>query len=199
MSLQYGELRPTSGWDRFVSLGHPNKFPRVSRLGSVTARHLIVGVSQTAALTEGATYIRQGGHHVGHWPTFLVCCMLTSAYQLPIDVRNIRSRHCSLPWPTPRIKIACTKGLTDSLTQAALDASTRHIVDRWIAYRTPIRELSTPVRVIQCSVTRNLVNEWMFSSLYTPRVMAASRPLSVLHVPKCVWLYDYITTYDRMR
>jgi len=24
MSLQYGELRPTNGWDRFVSLGHPN-------------------------------------------------------------------------------------------------------------------------------------------------------------------------------
>jgi len=23
MSPQYGELRPTSGWDRFVSLGHP--------------------------------------------------------------------------------------------------------------------------------------------------------------------------------
>jgi len=21
---------------------------------------------------QGATYIRQGGHHVGHWPTFLV-------------------------------------------------------------------------------------------------------------------------------
>jgi len=28
--------------------------------------------SQTAALTEGVTCIRQGGHHVGHWPTFLV-------------------------------------------------------------------------------------------------------------------------------
>jgi len=24
MSLQYGELRPTSGWDRFVSWGHPS-------------------------------------------------------------------------------------------------------------------------------------------------------------------------------
>jgi len=23
MSPQYGELRPTSGWDRFTSLGHP--------------------------------------------------------------------------------------------------------------------------------------------------------------------------------
>jgi len=24
MSLQYGELWPTSGWDRFVRLGHPS-------------------------------------------------------------------------------------------------------------------------------------------------------------------------------
>jgi len=39
MSPQYGELRPTSGWDHFVNLGHPCKFQRVSRLGSVTARH----------------------------------------------------------------------------------------------------------------------------------------------------------------
>jgi len=37
MSSQYGELRPTNGWDRFGSLGHPSKFQRVSRLGSVTA------------------------------------------------------------------------------------------------------------------------------------------------------------------
>ena len=43
----------------------------VSRLGSVTARHLVVGVSQTLwRWTEGATYVRQGDHHVGHWPTF---------------------------------------------------------------------------------------------------------------------------------
>ena len=26
MFVQYGELQPTSGWDRFVSLGHPCKF-----------------------------------------------------------------------------------------------------------------------------------------------------------------------------
>jgi len=33
----------------------------------------VVGVSQTLwRWTEGSTYIRQGGHHVGHWPTFLV-------------------------------------------------------------------------------------------------------------------------------
>jgi len=47
MSPQYGELRPISGWDRSGSLRHPCKFQRVSRLGSVTARHLVVGISQT--------------------------------------------------------------------------------------------------------------------------------------------------------
>ena len=73
MSWQYGELRPTNGWDLLASLGHPCKVQRVLRLGSITARHLVVGVSQTLRRwTEGATYVRQGDHHVGHWPTFLV-------------------------------------------------------------------------------------------------------------------------------
>jgi len=71
MSPQYGELRPTSGWDRSGSLRHLCKFQLVSCLGSVTARHLVVVVSQTLCRwTEGATCVRQGDHHVGHWPTF---------------------------------------------------------------------------------------------------------------------------------
>ena len=37
MSLQYGELQPTNGWNLLASLGHPNKFQRVSRFGFVTA------------------------------------------------------------------------------------------------------------------------------------------------------------------
>ena len=46
MSPQYGELRPTSGLDRFGSLGNPYEFQWVSLLVSVTARHLVaVGVS----------------------------------------------------------------------------------------------------------------------------------------------------------
>jgi len=141
MFPHYGELRPTSGWDRFGSLRHPSKFQRVLRLafvtaatslnggqpnfarrlavswagtlcihfrgggllppdgilqfcpvqnftlrpslafyiGRVTARHSAAGVSQTVlwykewnyrTFAEGATYIRQGGHHVGHRSTF---------------------------------------------------------------------------------------------------------------------------------
>jgi len=38
-SPQCGELRPTSSWDRFGSLGHPSKFQWILLLGSVTALH----------------------------------------------------------------------------------------------------------------------------------------------------------------
>ena len=47
-------LWPTSGWDRFGSLGHPCKFQRVSCLGSVTARHSSSGRQLNfAALNRG--------------------------------------------------------------------------------------------------------------------------------------------------
>ena len=54
MSPQYGELRPTSGWGLLASLRHPNKFQRISRLCSVTARHCSSGRHPNfAALNEG--------------------------------------------------------------------------------------------------------------------------------------------------
>jgi len=85
MSPQYGELRSTSGWDHFGSLGHRSYFQRLSRLGSVTTRHVVGGGSQTLRRwTEGATYVRQGDHHAGRWPTFLVnyvLCFLVKSMQ----------------------------------------------------------------------------------------------------------------------
>jgi len=75
MSPHYGEHRPTNSRDRLAGLGHPIIFQRVSRLGKMAALHArqssIAGVSQTLRRwTEGAIYVRQGDHHVGHWPTF---------------------------------------------------------------------------------------------------------------------------------
>ena len=68
MPPQYGELRPTSGWDRSGSLGHPCKFQQVSRLGSLTACTRVLGISHTLRRwTEGATYIQQGGHQYKRW------------------------------------------------------------------------------------------------------------------------------------
>jgi len=78
MDLQYEELRPTSGWDLLASLGHPSKFQEVSHLGSVTALQYWAS-AKLCGVEQRATYIRQGGHHVGHWPTFrlfwiVICC-----------------------------------------------------------------------------------------------------------------------------
>jgi len=54
--------------------GTPANFNGFRILAALLHGTLVVGVSQTLLRhwTEGATYIRQGGHHVGHWPTFLV-------------------------------------------------------------------------------------------------------------------------------
>jgi len=39
----------------------------------------VVSVSQTLRRwTDGTTYVRQGDHHVGHWPTFLVLPLISS-------------------------------------------------------------------------------------------------------------------------
>ena len=51
--------------------GTPANFNRFRVLAALLHVTLVVGVSQTLRRwTKGATYTRQGGHHVGHWPTF---------------------------------------------------------------------------------------------------------------------------------
>ena len=80
MTLQYGELRPTSGWDRFISLGQPSKFQRVSRLGFVTAAMSLNGrqpnFARCLAVSCAATlYIHFGG-----------CCPVTEFCQVQNSV-----------------------------------------------------------------------------------------------------------------
>ena len=88
---QYDELWHTSGWDRLTSLGHPCKFQLVSRFGSVTAQHLVVGVSQTLRRwTEGATYIRQGiGPHFQFYEHFNVVWVTLYCSLWPTNTCNI--------------------------------------------------------------------------------------------------------------
>jgi len=69
---QYGELRPASGWDRSgIVWGTPANFNGFRVLAALLHGSQVMSVSQTLRRwTEGATYVRQGDHHVGHWPTF---------------------------------------------------------------------------------------------------------------------------------
>jgi len=51
--------------------GTPANFNGFRVLAALLHGTLVVGIGQTLRRwTEGATYIWQGSHHVGHWPTF---------------------------------------------------------------------------------------------------------------------------------
>jgi len=57
--------------------GTPANFNGFRILAALLHGTLLLGVTQTLRRwTENATYIRQGGHHVGHWPTFLVIIII---------------------------------------------------------------------------------------------------------------------------
>jgi len=60
-SPQYGELRPTSGCDWFVSLGHPYEFQWVSRLGSVTAQYSSSGQQPNFAVFNRGRHLYTAG------------------------------------------------------------------------------------------------------------------------------------------
>ena len=64
---------PTSGLALLASLGHRAHFNGFCVLAVLLHVTLVVGISQNLRRwTEGVTYIWQGGHHIGHRPTFLV-------------------------------------------------------------------------------------------------------------------------------
>ena len=74
---------------KIISLvwGTPANFNGFCVLAALLHGTPVVSVSQTLRRwTEGATYIRQRGHHVGHWPTFLVLNVFLSGpspYSIP--------------------------------------------------------------------------------------------------------------------
>jgi len=73
--------------------GIPANFNGYRVLISLLHGTLVVGVSQTLRRwIQGATYIRQGRHHVGHWPTscYLVVHIQTSSISLVVRALNSR-------------------------------------------------------------------------------------------------------------
>jgi len=68
--VNFGPLVAKIDWQVW---GTPLYFNEYRVLAALLHGTLLVGVSQILwRWTDGATYIRQGDHHVGHWPTFLV-------------------------------------------------------------------------------------------------------------------------------
>jgi len=74
--VNFGLLTAEISWRVW---GTPANFNGFGVLAALLHGILVVDVSQTLRLwTEGSTCIRQGGHHVGDWPTFLVSVFINS-------------------------------------------------------------------------------------------------------------------------
>jgi len=76
-----------------VVWGTPANFNRFCVLAALLHGTLVVGVSQTLRRsTEGAAYVLQGDHHLGHWPTFLVANILSgNDSNVPDDQRRSKT------------------------------------------------------------------------------------------------------------
>ena len=73
----FGQLAAEIGTVVWGTPANFNGFRILAALLHAMHDTLVVGISQTLRRwTEGATYIQQDGHHVGHWPTFLVDLVL---------------------------------------------------------------------------------------------------------------------------
>ena len=84
--LWWGRDRQTNRrlWPTYTSPWLFNGFRVLAALINGTP---VVGVSQTLRRwTESATYIRQGGHHAGHWPTFQLLNFCTSAVRWSANI-----------------------------------------------------------------------------------------------------------------
>ena len=88
---RYGELRPINGWDLLAVLGHPSKFQRVSRLGSVTSRHSSSGRQPDFAALNRGRHLYSAGR-----PSRWALANISSFFHLlPAPRRICRpNRHC---------------------------------------------------------------------------------------------------------
>jgi len=67
MSSQYGKSWPTNAGRSVYQFAAPE---HISAGFASWQRYCTASAKLCGIEHEGATYIRQGGHHVGHWPTF---------------------------------------------------------------------------------------------------------------------------------
>ena len=67
--------------------GTPANFNDFCVLAALLHSSQLVDVSQTLQRwTEGATYVWQGCHHVGHWPSLVFVCFIEKIYWSHIHV-----------------------------------------------------------------------------------------------------------------
>jgi len=91
-------------------------------IGSFT----LVASAKLRRWTEGATYIRQSGHHVGHWPTFLVVQQICSIL-LCWNSRGSRRKRNPGFWLSSGVATLCYRPKLDEVRVNNVARTKRHL------------------------------------------------------------------------
>jgi len=92
--VNFGLLAAEISWPVWDT---PPNFNGLRVLAALLHSSKVVSISQTLQRwTEGATYVWQGDHHVGHWPTFPVSYYIVTLFKL--TVYKHRTCHVQNRW-----------------------------------------------------------------------------------------------------
>ena len=162
MSPPYGELRPTNGWGPSGSLRHPCKFQRVSRIGSVTARHLVVvsaklcGVEQRSPPVFGRATITLGiGPHSSSWWKGQHSLYASFSKSVP----NYDNEQKTVWWSTATL-ILCFTGFYNIFCINWLSHSTFGCFPRQSPFRCCLSSIWTGLRHFVIPTTNNGEQQW---------------------------------------
>ena len=90
MSPQYGELRPTNGWDRFGSLGHPYEFQRVSRHGSDTAQNSSSGCQPNFVALNRGRHLYSAGRPSRWALAHILVCLFLFTFHIFTSAKEVK-------------------------------------------------------------------------------------------------------------
>ena len=112
MSPQYGELRSTSGWDRFGSLGHPSYFQPLPRLGSVIAQQSSSERQPNFAAVNRRRHLCSEGRPsrwaLAHISSYLLRSAISGRSSNPLIAFPLRASDLAFPDRCARLKITYT-------------------------------------------------------------------------------------------
>jgi len=149
MVSRYGVLGPTSSWDLLASLGHPSTFQRVSRLGSVTARHSSSGRQPNFAALNRGRHLYSAG-----WPSrWALAHILVLRYVTEFGC--FRGALCKSGWRCRRKKFTFAILSPDQFIVLQWLWANFHITEyTHISFSSPLLQLCGFQRIRLCLKTR---------------------------------------------
>jgi len=172
-----------------VVWGTPANFNSFHVLAALQHGSQVVGVSQTLRRwTGGATYVRQGDHHVRHWPHSSLRLMFTQKCDKALHIKKVL-RICKI---LPTDFLSCNYHI---LLQFIIFGCNLVISFFWIAHNTHSGDLIQIIQQLHCTVA----DSWWHSTAYVCwcKVLFIWQLLDMCMLNHCLEWYNSVSSCQR--